>query len=116
MTTMTPPETPITGPIETIAKGPRQGSYVALAAAVVGSVLAIVGFYAGIPAALDGSGSGAGLTLVLVFAGLVLDLVGIILAIVSLVRRAPKLVPWVAIVVALAPLILLVVLAISVRR
>jgi hypothetical protein len=115
MTTMTPPETPITGPIETIAKGPRQGSYVALAAAVAGSVLAIVGFYAGIPAALSGGGSGAGLTLVLMFVGLVLDVVGVILAIVMLVRGAPKLVPWVAIVAAFAPVILLAVLAIYVR-
>lgn len=109
------PDAPITGPIETIAKGPRQGSLVALAAAVVGSVLAIVSFYAGIPAALDGSGSGVGVTLVLMLAGLVLDVVGVIIALVMLARRAPKVVPLVTIAVAVAPFIAIFAIAISAR-
>lgn len=113
---MTGPDAPITGPIETIAKGPRQGAYVALAAAAVGSVLAIVGFFVAINAALDGGGSGAGTELAVTITGLVFDLVAIVLALVMLVRGAPKVVPWLAIGVAFGPEILVAVLEVLVRR
>ena len=106
---------PITGPIETIVKGPSQRSWVAIGAAVVGSVLAVVGFYATIIAALDGSGSGPTVSLVVMLVGLVLNLVAIVLAIVTLVRDKKRRLPWVAIAIALVPVITFVWLVISVR-
>jgi hypothetical protein len=105
----------VTGPIQTIATGPRQRSWVALGTAVVGTVLAVVGFYSGIIAALDGSGSGAGLALVLFFVGLALDLAAIVLAIVTIVRDRSRLLPLVAIGVALIPALVIAWLAISAR-
>ena len=105
----------VTGPIETIAKGPRQRSWVALGAAIVGTVLAVVGFYTGIIAALDGSGSGAGVAMVVFFVGLALDVAAVILAIVTLVRNGRRVLPIIAIAVALIPAITIAYLAISAR-
>lgn len=96
-------ESTVTGPVETIVAKPRQRPWVALGAAVVGTVLAIVSFYTGIVAALDASGSGAGLAMVFFFVGLALDLAAIVLAIVTLVRQGRRLLPIVAIAVALVP-------------
>ncbi len=116
MTTMTkPPESTVTGPIETITKGPRQRSWVALGAAIVGTLLAVGGFYGSIIAALVDSGSGAGITLVLFFVGLALDLAAIVLAIVTLVRNGRRRLPVVAIAVALVPALVIALLAWSAR-
>lgn len=105
----------VTGPIETIARGPRQRSWVSLAAAVVGSVLALVGFALTINAALDGSGHGADVELVILLTGVAFDLLAIALAIVTLVRDGRRVLPVVAIAVALIPAITVALIAISVR-
>jgi hypothetical protein len=108
-------EPTVTGPIQTLVARPRQRVWVALGAAVVGTVLAIVGFYSGIIAALDGSGSGAGLALVLFFVGLALDLAAIIIAIVTLVRGGRRTLALIAIGVAIIPALLIAWLSISAR-
>lgn len=108
-------ESTVTGPVETVIAKPQQRAWVALGAAVVGTVLAAVGFYTGIIAALDGSGSGAGLSMVVFFVGLALNLVAIVLAIVTLVRNGRRLLPVVAIAVALLPAMVIAYLAISAR-
>ncbi len=105
----------VTGPVETIAKGPRQRSWVALGAAIVGTVLTIVGFYAAIIATLVDSGTGAGITLVIFFVGVALDLSAIVLAVVTLVRNGRRRVPIIAIAVAVIPAIVIALLALSVR-
>jgi hypothetical protein len=98
-------ESSVTGPIETIAKGPRQRSWVALGAAIVGTVLAVVGLFASIISALVENNGVAGVTLVIFFVGLLLDLAAIVLAIIALVRTGPRrVVPWIAIAIALIPL------------
>ena len=108
-------ESPVTGPIETIARGPRQRSLVAIGTAAVGTILAVVGFYAGIIAALDGSGNGAGVWLVVMFVGLLLDLIAIVLAVITLVRGSRERLPIATIAVALIPAIVFVMLLVSVR-
>ena len=108
-------ESTVTGPIETITKGPRQRSWVALGAAIVGTVLTIVGFYAAIIAALVDSGSGAGITLVIFFVGVALDLAAIVLAVVTLVRNGRRRVPIIAIAVAVIPAIVIALLALGAR-
>lgn len=109
------PESTVTGPIQTIAKGPRQRSWVALGAAIVGTVLAVVGFYASVIAALNDGGSGAGLPMVIFFVGLALDLAAIVLAIVTIVRDRSRLLPLIAIGVALIPVLVIAWLSISAR-
>lgn len=108
-------ESTVTGPIETIARGPRQRAWVALAAAIVGTLLTLGGFFASIIAALVDSGTGAGVTLVVFFVGIALDLGAITLAIITLVRSGRRIVPWIAIAVALIPLFAIGMLAIAVR-
>lgn len=116
LTTMsTGSEPTVTGPIATISKGPRQRSGVALGAAIVGTLLTLVGFYASILAALVDSGTGAGITLVVFFVGIALDLAALILAIVTLVRDGRRVLPIVAIAVALIPALVIALLAISAR-
>lgn len=110
-----PSASPVTGPIETIAKGPRQRSWVAVAAAIVGTLLTLGGFVASILAALVDSGTGAGVTLVIFFVGIALDLIAIVLAIVTLVRNGRRVIPVVAIAIALVPLFVIGLMAISAR-
>lgn len=106
----TPTDPPLTGPIQTITASSTKRSVVALAAAVVGSTLTIVGFFTWIIAALDGTGTnpGASIGQVLFFVGLTLGTLGIVLAIWSLVKGAPRVVPILAIAVSVAPVVLLV--------
>ena len=108
-------ESTITGPIETITKGPRERSRVALGAAIVGTLLTIGGFYATIIAALNDGGSGAGLPMVIFFVGIALDLTAIVLAIVTLVRNGRRRLPVVAIAVALVPALVIALLVWSAR-
>ena len=108
-------ESTVTGPIETITKGPRERSRVALGAAIVGTLLAVIGFYASIIAALNDGGSGAGLPMVILFVGLALDLAAILLAVVTLVRNGRRRLPIVAIAVALIPALVIALLAIGAR-
>jgi len=103
-----PKDAPLTGPIQTIAAGRRPRSLVALGAAIAGSILTIVGFYAWVLAALNGTGEGTGIGQVLFFVGLTLSAIAIGLAIWSLVKGAPKLLPIAAIAVALGPIFFLV--------
>lgn len=112
---MTAPEPALTGPIETITKGPRQRSWVALGGAVVGTVLTLVGFVLSISAALDGGGNGADVELVILFTGVALDLLAIALAVVTLVRDGRRTLPIIAIAVALLPALVVGMLALSVR-
>ena len=108
-------DAPFTGPIQTVTAGHRPRSLAALGAAIAGSVLTIVGFFTWIVGALDGTGASAGTTIgqVLFFVGLALGAVAIALAIVTLVKGAPKLLPIAAIAVALAPVLFL--LGLSIR-
>lgn len=112
---MSAPEPVVTGPIETIVKGPRQRSWVALAAALVGTVLTIVGFMLTVNAALNGRGHGADVELVIFLTGVAFDLLAIALAVVTLVRDGRRMLPIVAIAVALIPAITVALIAISVR-
>ena len=109
---------PVTGPIQTITKGPKQQGLVALGASIVGAALKVTGFFVGIPTALDDGGSGraAGnaLALVLFFVGVVLVLLAIVLSIVSLVKGS-RLLPIVALVVSFSPIALVIVLAVAAR-
>jgi len=107
---------PVTGPIQTITKGPKQQGIVALGASIVGAALMLTGFFVGITSALDGAGNpvGRSLGLVLFFVGVVLVLLAIVLSIISLVKGA-RLVPVVALVVAFSPIALVIVLAIAAR-
>lgn len=106
----------VTGPIQTIAKGPNEQSIVAVGAAVVGAALMVIGFFVGITSALDGAGNpgGRALALVLFFVGVVLVILAIVLAIVSLVK-GKRLLPLLALVIALSPIALVVVLALAAR-
>ena len=107
---------PVTGPIQTITKGPKQKGVVALGAAIVGAVLMVSGFFVGITSALDGAGNPAGrnLALVLFFVGVVLGLLGIVLAVMSFVKGL-RLLPVLALAVAFSPIVLVIVLAVAVR-
>jgi hypothetical protein len=108
-------EPTVTGPIETITKGPRQRSWVALGAAVVGTVLTLVGFVLSIAAALDGGGHGADVELVIFFTGIALNLLAIALAVVTLARDGRRTLPIVATAVALIPALVVGMIALSVR-
>jgi hypothetical protein len=74
-----------------------------LVAAIVAAVLVPASFVFGIGAAFSGSGAGAGAFTVLFFAGLLLALVALIVAIVRLVRGAAKALAIATIIVALLP-------------
>ena len=106
-------DAPLTGPIQTITAGRKPRSLVALAAAIAGSVLTIVGFFTWILGALDGTGTSAGTLIgqVLFFVGLALGALAVDLAIWSLVTGAPKLLPVAAIAVAFSPVLFLLGLA-----
>lgn len=108
-----PTNAPLTGPIQTITAGHRPRSLAALGAAIAGSILTVVGFYAWIIAALNGTGEGTGLGQVLFFVGLTLGAVAIGLAIFTIVKGAPRLLPVATIAVALAPAVFL--LGLSIR-
>lgn len=103
----TPMDTPLPGPIEAVTAGRKTRSLVALAAAIAGSALMIVGFFTWILAALNGTGEGTGIGQVMFFVGLALDIIAIGIAIWSIIRGAPKLLPVMAIAVAFAPVLFL---------
>jgi len=107
---------PVTGPIQTIVKGPKQQGVVALGAAIAGAVLMVSGFFVGITSALDGAGNPAGrsLALVLFFVGVVLGLLAIALAVMSFVKGL-RLLPMLAVGVAFSPIVLVIVFAVAAR-
>jgi hypothetical protein len=100
-------DVPVAGPFQTVLKSSGQRSVVALAAAIAGSVLTIVGFFTWILGAIDGTGASAGASIgqVLFYVGLALGVLAIALALWSIVRGAPKLLPIASIAVALAPVL-----------
>jgi hypothetical protein len=97
----------VTGPIATITQGPRQRSGVALAAAIVGSLLTTGGFFGAIITGLVESDAGVNISTVIFFVGVALALAAIALAVVTLVRGGRRVVPIVAIVIALLPALLI---------
>lgn len=108
----------VTGPIQTIAKGPKQQGVVALASAVLGAALMITGFFVAITTALDAGGAnravGSGIALVVFFVGVVLVILAIVLSIISLVK-GKRLLPILALLVAISPIALVVVLSVAAR-
>jgi hypothetical protein len=105
----------VTGPIDTIRKGPRQRSFVGLAAAIVGLVLSVVGFYAVIIEALNDAGTGPNLSLVILLLGLAFLLIGLVIGVIGLIAHGKKLVPAITLVVVLAPVVLFIGTVISAR-
>ena len=86
---------------------------IGLFAVILGGVLTVVGFLGGIDAALNGSGSGAGLYTGLFIVGAVLIVAGLVFAIVRLVQRRTRVLSVVTIVLALVPVIGAVVLRLA---
>jgi hypothetical protein len=105
----------VTGPIDTIRKGPRQRSFVGLAAAIVGLVLSVVGFYAVVIEALNDAGTGPNLSLVILLLGLAFLLIGLVIGVIGLIAHGKKLVPAITLVVVLAPVVLFIGTVISAR-
>ena len=105
---MSEPESAV-GRSGTIARGPRYLSRIALAVAVVGTLLVVVGLPARTLASLMSYDGWVGWNSV-VLAGLLVDLVAIVLALVALGRPVRRRVPVAAIAVALVPVIVLVAL------
>ena len=96
----------------TETSSPARG-VIPLVGAIVATVIVPFSFVSGIGAALDGSGSGSTFFQALFIAGLALALSAIVISIVSLVRGAPKLLPILAIVVALLPFVGLLVVILA---
>lgn len=88
---------------------------IALVAAIVGTVLMVWGFLAGIDAALDGSGSGPGGFVALFFIGAALVLVAIVVAVIRLIRGGSRALSWATIAVALLPIVAVLVLLVRAR-
>jgi hypothetical protein len=78
----------VTGPIATITQGPRQRSGVALAAAIVGSLLTTGGFFGAIITGLVESDAGVNISTVIFFVGVALALAAIALAVVTRAGRS----------------------------
>jgi ABC-type Na+ efflux pump permease subunit len=87
-----------------------------LVLAVAGAGLAFGGFVSGIDAALNGSGSGPGASIIIFFVGSAVLVAALVLAIVALVRSHAKALPIVAISVGLLPIAALIVIALANRR
>ena len=86
---------------------------IALLLAVLGTAAMYAGFVLGVPAALDGSGSGAGGFIVLFLAGAALVLAALVISIVCLVRGLARGIAILALVVALVPVVGVVILRIA---
>ncbi len=105
----------VTGPIDTLRKGPRQRGIVGLVAAILGAALAFGGFYFVIQDALNGGGNGPTVSLVVVVLGLAFMAIALVLGVASLVTRASKVISIITIVVAVLPLAAFVTVLIAVR-
>ena len=86
---------------------------IALLLAVLGTAGMVTGFVLAVPAALDGSGGGAGGYVVVFAAGVVLVLAALVVAIVCLVRGLARGVAFLALLVALVPVAGVVILRLS---
>ena len=91
----------------------RVPALIALLLAVVGGAGMAWNFVNGVNAALDGSGNGAGLFVVLFLISAVLVLAALIISIVCLVRGKARGISGLALVVALLPIIGVIVLRIA---
>lgn len=86
---------------------------IALLLAALGAAAMTVSFLLGVPAALDGGGSGATPYIAVFLAGAVLVLVGLVIAIVCLARGLARGIAALALLVALAPIVAVVILRIA---
>jgi hypothetical protein len=103
----------ITGPIDTMRKGGRPRALVGLAASVIGSALAIGGFYGMIVDALNGAGAGIGQVVTLL--GIAFTVIGLVIGIIGLVRRGHTALSIATIVIAVVPELFFAILVIAVR-
>lgn len=76
---------------------------IALLLAVLGMVLTVWGFLAGINAALDGSGSGPGAYVAMFLVGLLASVAAMVLAVLGLIAGTSRLLSGVALALALLP-------------
>lgn len=88
---------------------------VPLVVAVLGVALMAWSFSTGIGAALNGGGSGALVYTIIFIAAGVAVLAALVLAVVMLVRTRARVLPILTILVALAPLVVVIVLAVTAR-
>ena len=77
---------------------------------VAGTAVMAFAFVNGIPAALDGSGNGATLYVVLFLVGAALALVAIILGLVGLVRGGHRVLSALSVLIGLLPVVLMIVI------
>ena len=88
---------------------------IALVLAVVGLGLAIWGFVSGIDETLNGAGA-IGTSIVIFYVGSSVLFVALVLSVIGLVFSNAKLIPTIALVVALIPLAAIIVVALANRR
>jgi uncharacterized membrane-anchored protein len=98
----------------TVERPPVRG-VPALIAAVVGTVLMIVGFLGGIDAALNGNGAGNTAYMVLFLIGAVLIVAALVMTLYRMIRGGSSVLAWVTIVVGLLPMIAVVILLVAAR-
>jgi hypothetical protein len=91
----------------------RVPATIALLLAVLGAAGMFRAFVSGVSAALDGSGSGADLYIVLFVVAAALVLVALVLSIVCLVRGLARGIAGLALVVALVPIVAVVILRLA---
>lgn len=89
-----------------------QRGVIPLIAAILGGAVMAFSFVFGIPAALDGGGSGSLVYQVLFLVGGVLVLAALVVAIVQLVRGRSRVLSIVTLLVALAPIATVILIAI----
>lgn len=99
--------------ISTQPAAPNRAPVAAIILAVAGAGLMVWGFLAGIDAALNAGGSGAGPFIVIYLIGAALVLAAIIIAVRGLLTRNSVGLSWVALVIALLPVIASVILWIA---
>lgn len=94
----------------TPASSISRGSLAALLFAIAGAGLMVWGFLAGIDAALNGAGSGAGVFVVLFILGAVLVLIALVLAVIGLVKKRSFGLALTALIVSLLPIVAVIIL------
>ena len=91
-------------------------STAALMLAVIGSASGYYGFVSGIDRALSSTAAGLGASIFIFFAGVILAILGVVLAVVELLRSRRKTIPVSALIVGLLPIAGLIVIVLGVRR
>lgn len=92
-----------------------QRGVIPLIAAIVGGAVMAIAFVFGIPAALDGGGSGSLVYQILFLVGAALVLAAMVMAIVQLVRGRSRALAVVTLLVTLAPVLTVVLIAVVAR-